>query len=344
MAAITTFAGQRSKDSRIGKLGQIATVTWSILLIFWLATDPFVWFWVPWDSTPTSVLIVVPVLLSATVPFMRYRRWAWSLTLVSALVVCLPKTDVAHQFFPRPECKPSPTTSPPITVLSWNTEFWGDGRYSTVGTNILRANADVVALQEVQSDVRQKYVAYTPPDFPWSSYRNIIRKGELMIATNLEVLSDNKDDARIPFLYVDIITPSTRVIRIINVHIPVHLSLSLDARDRDFYDFIRFRFSVRREEFKKLSAAIDESPYPVVLAGDFNSTTSMANFRSATGKLCDSVLAAGFSNPMTWSIFGLSLWRPDYIFTSPGVNSLVYDVLPMDNISDHKAIRLAIAL
>lgn len=321
--------------------GQIATVVWTLFLVAWFLTGTRVWFWVLPDSAPTIILIIVPVLLFATVPFMPYARWAWSMTLVAAALACLPRTDVGLQFFPRSGCRVSESNQDPISILSWNTNFWGEGN-PFVGANVAGAGADIIALQEVQKDVRNKYVTWTPRDFPGSSYRTVIRKGELAIATNLDVLSDNRDDTIFPYLWADIITPSKRVIRVINVHIPVHLSLSLHPGDENFLDFVRTRFSIRNQELANLRVIVDKSPHPVILAGDFNSTASMASFRLATNGLCDSIYASGLKNPMTWSLFGLPLWRPDYVMTSPGINVMNYEVFPMNDISDHRAIRVSL--
>lgn len=345
-AANITLRRQRGHATNaLGWIGQIAITGWALFLAAWLLTGTSIWFWVLLDSAPTIVLIVVPVLLFGTVPFIRSARWAWSATLVAATAVCFPRTDAGLQFFPRSECKVSKEAQQSISILTWNTEFWGEEHPAPqVGASIIEARADIVALQEVQTDVRKKYVTWTPSDFPTGSYSTIIRKGELAIATNFDVLADNRNEIGFPYLWVDIVTPSRDVIRVVNVHIPVHLSLSLRPGDGDFLDFVRTRFSIRNQEFETLRAFIDKSPNPVILAGDLNSTAAMAPFRSATRKLCDSIHAAGFENPMTWSLFGLPLWRPDYILTSPEILALDYEILPMNDNSDHRAIRVLVGL
>ena len=85
-----------------------------------------------------------------------------------------------------------------------------------------------------------------------------------------------------------------------------------------------------------------DSPYPVVLSGDFNNTQFSKVYRILKGNFEDTFLEAGSSFGKTFEIFDLPM-RIDYVFADK--NFLVKSHLNFDiELSDHYPIMAHIAL
>lgn len=322
---------------RQSRLLEAAVVVWSVFTLLHLLTGHLWWGWAISDSGPTAFLLIMPVLLIAAVAVLR-RRLIWTAPLLASFLTHLPQSDLGKQF--GPSCG-RVASGEALSILTWNTQFWGEKQDGDViGAQLAKARPDVAVLQEVQLTVRKMIVGYTPPDFPTDLYSTILRKGELAIATNKRVLADNRTQLDTPHLWADIAGTDGRVLRIINTHTPLHLSLSYKPGDGDFFDFIRTRFQIRNADLAGLRRLIEDSPHPVAVLGDFNATQSMAPFRWAVGGPCDSVAAAGLQNSSTWAIAGLQIWRPDYVLTSPEIGAVAHEVLPLGDVSDHRAIQI----
>ena len=75
---------------------------------------------------------------------------------------------------------------------------------------------------------------------------------------------------------------------------------------------------IRARQADQVMRLVDESPYPLIVCGDFNDTPASYTYRKTKGDLEDSFLAAGKGYGYTYRYLR-KLLRIDYLFYSPGV-------------------------
>lgn len=100
---------------------------------------------------------------------------------------------------------------------------------------------------------------------------------------------------------------------------------------------------VRARQAETISALIKESPYPVLVAGDFNSPPSSYTYRTMKGDLKDGFRSAGHGFGYTYRYFKRTL-RIDYIFYSPTLVAIDYYSPDWDYGSDHNPVILEIEI
>ena len=92
----------------------------------------------------------------------------------------------------------------------------------------------------------------------------------------------------------------------------------------------------RSEQSEKVAASVAESPYPVILCGDFNDTPVSYTYRTFRRALKDSFISKGSGVGNTY-IGAFPSFRIDYILHSEGLEPLSYHTLPQ-KYSDHHAV------
>ncbi len=103
---------------------------------------------------------------------------------------------------------------------------------------------------------------------------------------------------------------------------------------RRMFGKLRKAFILRATEVDVLSRSIDECPYPVILAGDFNDTPSSYSYHQLTRKLTDSFREAG--NGFFESTYAgkFPAFRIDYLLHSKHFTAGAYKKFNVD-LSDH---------
>ncbi len=104
---------------------------------------------------------------------------------------------------------------------------------------------------------------------------------------------------------------------------------------------IAYRFQrssiVRAQHAKALSEIIADSPYEVVVCGDFNDTPMSYVYRYMSRGLNDSFVESGVGYPYTYRGF-MNLLRIDYILASQGIEFKSYVVDTDIKLSDHNPV------
>ncbi len=147
--------------------------------------------------------------------------------------------------------------------------------------------------------------------------------------------------------YADIRLDSIYV-RVFNIHLQ---SIYLSRQDYQYLDDISENQEVQvkptREIFSKLKRAyiyrgeqaldiekrIVESPYPVIVCGDFNDAPASFAYHTLSNQLQDTFLEAGWGISPTYSGFP-EIFRIDYIFADPTFRVLSYKTI-CEKYSDH---------
>ncbi|MDD4820885.1 MAG: endonuclease/exonuclease/phosphatase family protein [Flavobacteriales bacterium] len=96
-------------------------------------------------------------------------------------------------------------------------------------------------------------------------------------------------------------------------------------------------FETQAAQVKKIRESIDSSPYPVVVAGDFNNTPFSYSYKKVRGKdLCDAFVQAGSGLGATFRAIDVYPLRIDYVMANKdafGVKSFM--VITDEKSSDH---------
>lgn len=133
--------------------------------------------------------------------------------------------------------------------------------------------------------------------------------------------------------------------RIINVHLEsfkiekkmVKLNGNGDEDKQKVKDLVKRlvpTFKMHQEQVEIIRKSIDESPYPVILAGDFNSVPNSYEYYHLGKNLKDAFLEVGKGSGTSFHDFKYPL-RIDYIFTSPSIKPVTYKVDHSVKLSDH---------
>ncbi|RNA63730.1 AP endonuclease [Chryseobacterium nematophagum] len=93
-------------------------------------------------------------------------------------------------------------------------------------------------------------------------------------------------------------------------------------------------FKRHQEQIEIIRKAIDNSPYPVILAGDFNSVPNSYEYYHLPYGLKDAFFEAGRGSATSFHDYTFPL-RIDYVFSSPSIVPTSYKVDRSVKISDH---------
>ncbi|WP_312287044.1 endonuclease/exonuclease/phosphatase family protein [Chryseobacterium gleum] len=217
-----------------------------------------------------------------------------------------------------------------IKILTFNVKY-GEYGWDKVKDYIKAQDADIILVQEKDTNrvIKRDLIKY--PSVILKTKHKIVRQAELI---------DEK--ARGNSFYADI-DINGKVIRIINVYLePFRLNKSmftkLDALGlgnvSTLLSHMTPTFQAHEDQVKRIRKMVDLSPYPVILAGDFNSVPNSYEYYNLGKDLQDAFLVAGKGSASSFHDYKVPL-RIDYIFSSKSIIPLSYKVDQSVKLSDH---------
>lgn len=224
-----------------------------------------------------------------------------------------------------------------IKVVTFNVKY-GDAGWNKVKNYLLKQEADLIFVQEKDTNrvLREGLVKY--PCVILKTKHNILRQGNL--------LEDDENDNTGNSFFADV-EINGRIIRVINVYLePFRLNKNvLGMKDEYFgktennkiktlFSKLLPTFKTHEAQVKKIREAIDQSPYPVIMAGDFNSVPNSWEYYNLGKNLNDAFVEAGNGSSTSFHDYKLPL-RIDYIFSSKHLQPLSYKVDYSVKLSDH---------
>lgn len=248
-----------------------------------------------------------------------------------------------------------------IKVLSFNVmHFAGNGTESQKETAseivgfLAEQNADIICLQEVR--IRRNSIfnlAQTVNDLDFIHHYQYARSSTSygsVTMTRYPIVNMGEirfENSRNISIYTDVLIDKDTV-RIFNIHLqsyqidPNRYSIIESTEKGDNIEIQEMRevkskfknaYVLRAEQVREIRKYIDESPYHVILCGDFNDPPASFSYHSLTKGLKDAFVSSGKGVGRTYAGKLPSL-RIDYILHSPGFfsyNFQTYDFL----VSDH---------
>ena len=136
-----------------------------------------------------------------------------------------------------------------------------------------------------------------------------------------------------------------KIYRVFNIHLQsfgfvksmVKLNGNGDEDEKKVKDLVKRlipTFKAHQEQVKIIREAIDNSPYPVIVAGDFNSVPNSYEYYETSKGLKDAFYEVGRGSGTSFHDYKYPL-RIDYIFTSESIKPVTYKVDRSVNLSDH---------
>ncbi|SHG79805.1 Metal-dependent hydrolase, endonuclease/exonuclease/phosphatase family [Chryseobacterium arachidis] len=218
-----------------------------------------------------------------------------------------------------------------IKVITFNVKY-GDFGWDKVKKYITDQNADIILVQEKDTNraLKQDLVKY--PSVILKTKHKIVRQEELIT-----------DKSRGNSFYADV-DINGKIIRIVNVYLePFRLHKSMvqfegfakqTGKINTLLSHMIPTFKAHEDQIKKIRKVIDFSPYPVILAGDFNSVPNSYEYYNLGKDLQDAFLVAGNGSSSSFHDYKVPL-RIDYIFSSKSIIPLSYKVDNSVQLSDH---------
>ncbi|WP_294301113.1 endonuclease/exonuclease/phosphatase family protein [uncultured Chryseobacterium sp.] len=225
---------------------------------------------------------------------------------------------------------------PDLKVMSFNTRTGGSER-NEVKEYLKNSGADIILLQE-DDGIGYEYLGYET-----ASFGNITILSKYKIVDKQFIKINNKqiDD---PALQVDVEIKGKRY-RLMSVHLQsfgfvkkmVRLNGNNEEDERKIKNIVKRlipTFRMHQEQVDIIHKMVENSPYPVILTGDFNSVPNSYEYYHLSEGLQDAFLAAGRGSGTSFHDYKFPI-RIDYIFTSKSIKALSYKVERSVRVSDH---------
>ena len=231
-----------------------------------------------------------------------------------------------------------PKDKPHLEVLSFNIKNNGlNKKASESYLNPLKH--DVLMLQECGTSETDKphlqnfpYVVHYPIISIYSKYK-ITGHGKILNDTN---------NGHAQYADIEI---NGKIIRFVNIYLePFYLhksmvrpSKNIDVNEEKAKDLVKRlipTFKIHQEQVDKIKDFIGNSPYPIVLGGDFNSVPNSYEYYQLSENLYDAFLESGNSFGTSFHDYKFPI-RIDYLFSSKQIKPLNYKINRSIHLSDH---------
>lgn len=303
--------------------------------------------------------LAYPVFLIINVLFIVYWLLGrWKLAIPSLIVVLIGYQHIQNFF----QISKKETDQNGIVICSYNVKHFS-GTDNTVKwkENTLRIqnylrnkNADIICLQELSSSLMKGFnpfiTADSEPDPNMNSTQPgkdtgpaifsrhpIIDKGEIVFENteNMIVYADikiGKDTLRVYSCHL-------QSYQFTNDDIHSIEAISMENQEKKIRGIrvvghkMKNAFIKRTTHALKLSESISQSPYPVIVCGDFNDSPTSFTYRTVRGKLKDAFVESGSGIGNSY-LGKLPSYRIDYILHSPVFSAYNFKVDKVDY-SDH---------
>lgn len=308
---------------------------------------------------PAFFGLAYPYILFANILFILgwlFFNPIYSLLSLSVIIAGYSHTNDYFQFVK------SETEKNGLEVLSYNVQgFWrsseGDTKHrvSTVAKYLEQQKSDIICLQEathvgkIYNEWKKDFNTLKLPTY-------VINKGGQVIMSNFPIINSKKQDFKNSgnnFIYADIVI-SKDTVRVYNCHLQSYAFTSRDiglldsismtnksalVKDAQLYiNKLSKGFIKRAEQVGTLRKSIDDSPYPVIVCGDFNDTPVSYTYHTVIGEnLFDAFVESGNGLGSTYN-GKLPSFRIDYIFHDSNFKSFNFQTEDAE-LSDHYPIK-----
>lgn len=333
----------------LGRLFLTGSAVWLLYVLAHRALSGRVWWWLLAELTPPLLFVAVPLTFAAAAAGCRRTRRPAALMSAAALILGAGLSGINLPGPLRPE---QPVPAEAVRVVSWNTGYWHAGEQPADFYRLLRdQRADVYLLQEYIAEVDGTIVPIDDLDRlarELPGY-HVAVTGELVTLSRFPIVEQAPLEAAglppAPDDFVDFwhyqvlrtdLQVGDRVLSTYNAHLPVPLWVGgPSVFSRQFHDTVRQQRQRRLAQWRVLAADVAANPYPVLLAGDLNTTPAMGDTRRLPSGLRDAVSASRSFYPGSWPTEQPSAWRLDWALVSDPLTVHRYEFGDARGMSDH---------
>lgn len=223
---------------------------------------------------------------------------------------------------------------PNLKVISMNIHSGKMGR-EKLYDYFKNSGADIILSQEYGNE-------FNVPGYPYKTndYGIVALNSKTKIINQKKLETSDTGTA----FYADI-QVENKIIRVVNVYLnpfffnkekvkPVENYTENKAKFKQILKKLIPTFKIHQDEITEIRKAIDDSPYPVILAGDFNSVPNSYEYYTLGRGLTDAFVEVGRGSSTTFHDYKFPI-RIDYIFASPELRPINYRVDRTVKLSDH---------
>jgi len=254
-----------------------------------------------------------------------------------------------------------------VKVLSYNVKhFYGDGNKSQkevadeIKEFLKEQQADIICLQEVRLRKNDIFnLGKTVEEFDFINHYQFARSSTTfgsVTLTRYPIVNMGEirfNGSRNISIYTDVLIDSDTV-RIFNIHLQSYqfdlqnysfIEAGVDNEDdlsdmRDMGSRFKRGFQQRASQVDKIREYLDDSPYHVIVCGDFNDTPASYSYQQMRKGLNDAFIRSGSGVGRTY-VGKLPSFRIDFIFHSNGFESWNFQTYDYRN-SDHLPISCSL--
>ncbi|WP_405415930.1 endonuclease/exonuclease/phosphatase family protein [Maribacter sp. Asnod1-A12] len=312
---------------------------------------------VPYTSSASLafVSLTVPALVLINMLFFLFWLFNKKIHLLISLIILVYGYFTLGTFIAFNGSNKHIVDTNSITLLSYNVlgfrggdDVWEYNGSSQVLDFISDENPDIICLQEF---VQNKIKKGSLESYPFVSKRYNLENDQggknLAIYSKYKIINNGKLEFPETYnggLFVDVVVEKD-TIRVFNLHMESFgvrpYSIKYERSDKLF---VRLRDSFAKQQRQSLIVKkfVDESPYNILIAGDFNNTQFSKSYFDIRGNLNDSFLEAGHGYGETIKFWKFP-FRIDMILVDP-----IFEVLDHKNysvdLSDHEPIMATIKI
>ncbi|MCB0493074.1 MAG: endonuclease/exonuclease/phosphatase family protein [Cyclobacteriaceae bacterium] len=334
-------------DSRVFRIGLLAAIFISIPVLLSVNFPPDECYW----AGIVSLTIPLFVLLNfGGVLYFLVMRSKWLVVPGLILIASFPVYSKLVSL--RGDSNQMSST---LSVLSFNVDSFK--HFSRTNSNDFEINKqsfenwakarqlDILCLQEMVELGNEPYIM---KEYEKASSLKITKDGDhlgLFIFSKFPIIAEGAiefaENSYNRLMWVDIVAFAD-TIRIANVHL-----MSYDFNNGTLGQNLRaMRTGVMARSWhtKLINQFVRNSPYPVLLMGDFNEAPYSHSYRSITSLLQDTFLSSGAGFDYTYVFLGLP-FRIDHVFIDPQLKASHFQIIHgLDEWSNHSPVSVQIVL
>lgn len=303
--------------------------------------------------------IAYPYILFANILFVLFWLFTKPLYALFSLVIILIGSNHSGNYFQFAKSK---TEEKGLDVLSYNVHGFLGGsngeikqQVQQVASYLVEQKLDIICLQEANY-MKRVYGDWAADFQSLKLPKHSAIKGGQAILSNFPIINSKRQDfegTENGFMYADLLVEKD-TIRVYNCHLQsyaftrqdIGLLDSINVEDQSalledakiYVAKLKRGFVRRAEQAEVLRQSIDDSPYAIIVCGDFNDTPVSYTYHTTLGSdLSDAFVNSG--NGLGSTYHGrLPSFRIDYIFHSKQLESFNFETGDVD-LSDHYPIK-----
>ena len=296
--------------------------------------------------------LFVPFLVLGNILFLIY----WMLQFKKTVFVPIVSLGIAYffmgSFFQFRAERPMPS-SKDFSIMSFNTRLFNKYQWSddpSIGNQIVafiqKTDPSVVCFQEFDVSMKERFMSYphtyiSASDNSKQAVQAIFSKFPI-VAKGLLPFTNSTNAT----IFVDLKIKGDTV-RLYNVHLqslrvkPEAASLEAGTRER-LYKRLKVSFAKQQAQADIIASHKSDSPYKVIVVGDFNTNQFSSVYHTIKGDLTDSFtsLGSGYGKTFDFKYFPM---RIDFLLSDPGFESAYHKSFPL-HLSDHFPVLVAYRL